>query len=366
MVSLRLSWDIQRNRERDPLPPPPEYYGGVNCGCVTANGVETCAGDFGAAPGSTCCLQHDRPKPPLRGKFPTHCGFWDERLIAILSLTLLISIALVGVEWVVKFQLFLLFLLVASLLSYFIGTFAQPIRDAYAFTGYNYTVLISNMAPDFRGGESWVTLFSVFFPASTGIMAGANISGDLKDAQKAIPVGTLAAVIVSGITYIAMVWTLASICSREGGRGGLFNDFAIMMPASMDWIEESSVAPLIVAGIVASSLSSALAALVGAPRVFQAVCKDPLFPILKPFAKGVGANNEPVNAYCLTFCIAVGFMMIGSLNAIAPFITNFFMISYALINFAAFYSEMSACQDGALPGRPTTRGLVDWIHPLLG
>ena len=75
-------------------------------------------------------------------------------------------------------------------------------------------------------------------------------------------------------------------------------------------------------------MSSALAALVGAPRVFQAVCKDPLFPILKPFAKGRGPSEEPINAYCLTFLIAVGFMMIGSLNAIAPFITNFFMISY--------------------------------------
>ena len=250
---------------------------------------------------------------------------------------------------------------VASLLSYFIGTFSQPIREAYAFTGYNYTVLLSNMGPDFRGGESWITLFSVFFPASTGIMAGANISGDLKDAQKAIPVGTLAAVIVSGITYIAMVWTLASICSREGGRGGLFNDFAIMMPASIDWIEDSAVAPLIVAGIVASSLSSALAALVGAPRVFQAVCKDPLFPILKPFAEGRGANNEPINAYCLTFLIAVGFMMIGSLNAIAPFITNFFMISYAMINFAAFYSEMS----GSPGWRPTWKTYNPWVS-LLG
>jgi solute carrier family 12 (sodium/potassium/chloride transporter), member 2 len=146
-----------------------------------------------------------------------------------------------------------------------------------------------------------------------------------------------------------MVWTLASICERNGGRGGLFKDFAIMMPASADWIEESAVAPLIVAGIVASSLSSALAALVGAPRVFQAVCKDPLFPILKPFAKGRGANEEPVNAYCLTFAIAVGFMMIGSLNAIAPFITNFFMISYALINFAAFAADMS----GSPGWRPT-------------
>ena len=314
----------------------------------SCTGIESCPGIDGAFHAARYGALANTTALYASG-FMTHCGLWDERLIAILSLVLLISVALVGVEWVIKFQLFLLVLLVASLFSYFIGTFIQPARPEYAFVGYNYTNLLINIQPNFRGTETWITLFSVFFPASTGIMAGANISGDLKDAQTAIPTGTLAAVIVSGITYIAMVWTLASICEREGGRGGLFKDFAIMMPASADWIEESAVAPLIVAGIVASSLSSALAALVGAPRVFQAVCKDPLFPILKPFAKGKGANEEPINAYCLTFCIAVGFMMIGSLNAIAPFITNFFMISYALINYAAFAADMS----GSPGWRPT-------------
>ena len=69
-----------------------------------------------------------------------------------------------------------MFLLVGSLFSYFIGTFIRPVNVAqYAFTGYNYTTLMTNIQPDFRGSESWITLFSVFFPASTGIMAGANM-----------------------------------------------------------------------------------------------------------------------------------------------------------------------------------------------
>ena len=73
--------------------------------------------------------------------------------------------------------------------------------------------------------------------------------------------------------------------------------------------------------------------------------------------KGRGANEEPINAYCLTFVIAVGFMMIGSLNAIAPFITNFFMISYALINFAAFVADMS----GSPGWRPTWTFYNPWV-----
>jgi solute carrier family 12 sodium/potassium/chloride transporter 2 len=73
----------------------------------------------------------------------------------------------------------------------------------------------------------------------------------------------------------------------------------------------SAFGPLIYAGCFAATLSSALASLVSAPKVFQALCKDQLYPYITWFAKGYGKNNEPVRGYVLCFFISIGFILIG-------------------------------------------------------
>ena len=87
--------------------------------------------------------------------------------------------------------------------------------------------------------------------------------------------------------------------------------------------------PLVYAGVFAATLSSALASIVGAPRILQSVAADKIFPwkILNFFAKGSGSGNEPLRGYVLSFFVGLGCCLVGQLDVIAPIISNFFMIS---------------------------------------
>ena len=312
---------------------------------------------------------------------------WDLQIVGILSLILIAIICFAGLKYVVKFQLALLALLVLSIFAFIIGAFIPSLhsnfpawtspgsqnllpdwnRDAayegkvlnstlkcaYTRPGTTDRVMLSasDMLQQIDGTVTFGSVLAVFFPAVTGIMAGANISGDLKDPSYAIPKGTNLALIVSTAIYILLAIIVALIGLRsvpglvsgtECPFGGIYHDYLFMARVSL-W------PPIVYAGIFASTLSSAIASLVGAPRILQAVAQDKLFPGLEVFGRGVGKSNEPMAAYALTTVITIACIIIGDLNAIAPLITNFFMASYALTNLAVY--EASASKS---PGwRPT-------------
>ncbi|KAK5977421.1 Amino acid permease, partial [Trichostrongylus colubriformis] len=143
-------------------------------------------------------------------------GMWDVRIVGFVTCVVLMGIVFIGTAFESKMQMGLLVILVASIIDYMIGS-VFPIDDQKASrgaTGYSFSTVTTNFLPSFRG-EGFFSVFAVYFPAATGIMAGANISGDLADPQRAIPIGTLLAIAVTTSVYLATVWMTGSTCVRD-------------------------------------------------------------------------------------------------------------------------------------------------------
>jgi len=80
-----------------------------------------------------------------------------------------------------------------------------------------------------------------------------------------------------------------------------------------------------------------MASFLGAPRILQSLAGDRIFPLLLPFAKGSGPNDNPRRGVLLSAGIAFATVGLGKLNLIAPVVSMFFLISYGLINYATFF-----------------------------
>uniref|UniRef100_A0A8C5ECT1 Solute carrier family 12 member 3 n=1 Tax=Gouania willdenowi TaxID=441366 RepID=A0A8C5ECT1_GOUWI len=316
----------------------------------------------------------------------------DIRIIGIVTVTCLLGISMAGMAWESKAQILFFLIIMVSFVNYIVGTVipATPEKQAKGFFNYKADIFATNFVPNWRGPDgSFFGMFSIFFPSATGILSGANISGDLKNPGVAIPRGTLMAIFWTTISYLIISATIGACVVRDAS--GLLNDTLSRSTPIEDCVGSackygwdftecinnktcthgisnyyqamsmvSGFAPLITAGIFGATLSSALACLVSAPKVFQCLCKDKLYPFIGFFGKGYGKNHEPLRSYLLTYVIAACFILIAELNTIAPIISNFFLCSYCLINLSCFHASITNS-----PGwRPSFRFYSKWLSLL--
>ena len=232
------------------------------------------------------------------------------------SITLLIvtGIALINTSLAIKTQYYILAFIVISLISIFVGGFfIDPGMAAQEVSLYAT-----------EESASYEEAFGIFFPAVTGFTAGVAMSGDLKDPKKAIPIGTMAAIVVGLLVYILLTIFLATRV-----------DNALLRNSEVNILNEITLfaeynAPTLKLGIWGATLSSALGGILGGPRILQAMSVDRVTP--KAFAKGVGSSNEPRNALIFTFMIAEAGVVIAKLDLIAPIVSMFYLTAYGFIN----------------------------------
>ena len=169
------------------------------------------------------------------------------------------------------------------------------------------------------------------------------MSGDLKDPGKSLPMGTFMAVGVSILVYFGAAVIFAGALPLNVLAG----DYGAMARVAHFGF-------LIDAGVIAATLSSAMASFLGAPRILQSLSADRIFPFLLPFSKGVGPTNNPRRGVLLSAGIAFITVALGNLNVIAPVVSMFFLISYGLLNYATFFEARSAS--------PSFRPRFRWFH----
>uniref|UniRef100_A0A8C9SNH5 Solute carrier family 12 member 6 n=1 Tax=Scleropages formosus TaxID=113540 RepID=A0A8C9SNH5_SCLFO len=177
---------------------------------------------------------------------------------------------------------------------------------------------------------SFTLLVGIFFPSVTGIMAGSNRSGDLKDAQRSIPVGTILAILTTSLVYLSNV-VLFGACIEGVVLRDKFGDSVQgnLVVGTLSWPSPW----VIVIGSFFSTCGAGLQSLTGAPRLLQAIAKDNIIPFLRVFGHGK-ANGEPTWALLLTALIAELGILIASLDLVAPILSMFFLMCYLFVNLA--------------------------------
>ncbi|XP_060767740.1 solute carrier family 12 member 4 isoform X2 [Neoarius graeffei] len=177
---------------------------------------------------------------------------------------------------------------------------------------------------------SFMLLVGIFFPSATGIMAGSNRSGDLRDAQKSIPVGTILAITTTSLVYFSSV-VLFGACIEGVVLRDKFGDAVSknLVVGTLSWPSPW----VIVIGSFFSTVGAGLQSLTGAPRLLQAIAKDNIIPFLRVFGHGK-ANGEPTWALLLTGLIAELGILIASLDMVAPILSMFFLMCYLFVNLA--------------------------------
>lgn len=237
-------------------------------------------------------------------------GHLNQLYVALITTIAVAILAFTSAKLAIRAQYFIMVVIALSLFSLIFGEPLEPTK-----------IEMWGIA----SSESFWTVFAVFFPAVTGIMAGVNMSGDLRTPIRSIPTGTLAAVVTGYLVYMTLPVLLAS----RANALTLIEDPLIMQ-------QMAAWSPAILLGVWGATLSSAMGSLLGAPRVAQALARDRVLPSwLSWLGRGSGKDDEPRLGTVVTLVVVIAAVCVGELDIIAPVLSMFFLTTYLVLNIAA-------------------------------
>jgi amino acid transporter len=273
--------------------------------------------------------------------FPTHHPF----LVDFIVFAILFLIAYKSADLAIKTQFIIMGIIITSLISIVLAAYSGSMQIG-GEEAARWGTFRGSAENGFSGSDFWV-VFAVFFPAATGIMAGANMSGELKDPRHSIPKGTLWAIGVSFVVYMMLAYWIA----RSATEDELISNYNII-------IEKSFWRPAVIAGILGATFSSALASIVGSSRILFAMGQHRVLPEGKWLAHQTH-KGEPRNAMVVTGILIFASMLLRDLNAIAPLVTMFFLITYAMLNVVVIIEQRL----GLVSWRPVFKvnHLIPWV-----
>ncbi|XP_067461961.1 solute carrier family 12 member 9-like isoform X2 [Thunnus thynnus] len=279
-------------------------------------------------------------------------GYWWSLLYGTVLLFLCFIVCLIGAHIYAK-ATFIIFIIVTTVLTsifisfFIVGPMAVTLSDTSVlnstglttanYTGLQLHTLEGNLMPnytiDYTTGTmmSFATVFAVMFNGCTGIMAGSNMSGDLKNPSYSIPRGTLAAVLITFITYNLLSLLAASSCDRHL----LQRDYSFLGDINI-W------PPMVTIGIYSSTVSAAMSNLIGASRILYALSKDNLFGGVLALARKTSRSGNPWASVLVSWLFVQVVLFAGKLNTIAGIVTIFFLLVYAAVNLACLALEWAS------------------------
>ena len=232
----------------------------------------------------------------------------------------------------------------------FIGLGANSLRGVSDLWEENLWPSYKQDCQDATSEINFFEVFGVLFSGVTGIMSGANLSGDLIAPSKSIPSGTLSSCLFTFTTFILLALLTALTCEP-----------ALLHNNCMYMVDFTFAKPLVLIGVICATWSASLSNMIGGSKVLQAVAEDILFgPFLNFINRGT-INNNPISAVITTFFWVELVFLMGGLNQIAQLCSVLFLLSYASVNLACLGLDLASAPNF----RPTFK-YFSWPTSLVG